>query len=297
MTENVLKIDGLHKTYGKLTAVNKLSLEIPKGSVFGLLGPNGSGKTTTLGMLLGIIKQDAGSFSWFNNGAKDENRLKIGALLETPNFYPYLSAENNLKVVAEIKGRQHLKRIPEVLKVVNLFDRKDDKFKGFSLGMKQRLAIASALLSDPEVLVLDEPTNGLDPQGIAEIRQLIIDIAKSGKTIIIASHILIEIEKICSHVVILNKGNLIKEGLIDELLNNKPIISLKSDKKEQLISLLMSNNIIFIEDENEIKIESENINPADLNKKCFEHGIILSEIKTTTNSLEEEFIQIINDHV
>ena len=296
MTENVLKIDGLHKTYGKLTAVNKLSLEITKGSVFGLLGPNGSGKTTTLGMLLGIIKQDSGSFSWFNNGDKDVNRLKIGALLETPNFYPYLSAEKNLKVVAEIKGRQHLKRIPEVLKAVNLFDRKDDNFKGFSLGMKQRLAIASALLSDPEVLVLDEPTNGLDPQGIAEIRQLIIDIAKSGKTIIIASHILIEIEKICSHVVILNKGSLIKEGLIGDLLNNKPTISLKTDQQDQLISLLKSENLDFNLEKNQINVETENLNPADLNKKCFEHGIILSELKTTANSLEEEFIQIINDH-
>ena len=198
----VLTIDHLHKRYGKIQAVNDLSLEIEEGSVFGILGPNGSGKTTTLGMLLSVIRPDFGSFSWFGRSAASPrdaavSRKRIGAILETPIFYPYLSAVENLKIVAQIKGCQY-ERIDEVLRTVDLLERKDDTFKHYSLGMKQRLAIASALLVDPQVMILDEPTNGLDPQGIAEIRSLIVQIAGQGKTIILASHLLDEVQKVCT---------------------------------------------------------------------------------------------------
>ena len=163
MSNTILEIKGLSKKYRKVKALDQLNLTVEKGMIFGILGPNGSGKTTTLGILLGVINASGGNFSWFGNGEKDDNRERIGALLETPNFYPYLSAEKNLRIVARIKKLSNVEeRIEKVLKSVNLFERKTSKFKTFSLGMKQRLAIASALLNDPEVLVLDEPTNGLD---------------------------------------------------------------------------------------------------------------------------------------
>ncbi|MBC7474435.1 MAG: ATP-binding cassette domain-containing protein, partial [Candidatus Sericytochromatia bacterium] len=198
---NILEINNLSKNYGKLKAVNSLSLTVQKGNIYGLLGPNGSGKTTTLGIVLGVINSSSGDFRWFNSDEKTKSRKKIGAILETPNFYTYLSAYKNLQIVADIKGVDY-QRIDTVLKTVNLFERKKDNFAGYSLGMKQRLALASALLSDPDVLVLDEPTNGLDPQGIADIREIIQKTAREGKTIIIASHILDEIEKVCTHVAV-----------------------------------------------------------------------------------------------
>ena len=229
MSSIILQVNGLSKSYKDVKALDNLNLSVEQGTIFGLLGPNGSGKTTTLGILLGVIKQKSGSYSWFDNGHKTENRKKIGALLETPNFYPYLSAVRNLEIVAKIKNMNDpLPKIEAVLKEVNLFERKDSKFRTFSLGMKQRLAIASALLNDPEVLVLDEPTNGLDPQGIAEIRELILKIAGDNRTIIIASHILDEIEKVCTHVAILKFGKLIKQGTINEIIGAENYIIISS---------------------------------------------------------------------
>lgn len=215
----ILKISDLSKNYKNVQALNKLNVEVEQGMVFGILGPNGSGKTTTLGILLGVLNPSGGTYSWFDNGTADSNRTRIGALLETPNFFPYLSAVQNLRIVAKIKELDNVgDRIDKVLKIVDLFERRESKFKTFSLGMKQRLAIASALLNDPEVLVLDEPTNGLDPQGIAEIRNLIKEIAQEGKTIIIASHALDEIEKVCSDVVILKNGVALRQSKIESIV-------------------------------------------------------------------------------
>jgi ABC-type multidrug transport system, ATPase component len=196
--ETVLSIRKLTKNFGKLCAVNQLDLEVQKGQVFGMLGPNGSGKTTTLGMLMGVVNPSAGDFSWFGQPATNLTRKKVGAVLEHPIFYPYLSGQKNLELNAMIKGADP-NNIPKVLELVELAGRKDDKYKTYSLGMKQRLAIASALVSDPIVLILDEPTNGLDPMGIAEIREIIKRIASDGKTIILASHLLDEVQKVCSH--------------------------------------------------------------------------------------------------
>ena len=192
--DTVLKINDLTKRYGKITALDNMNLEVKRGNVFGILGPNGSGKTTTLGILLEVINQTSGDFKWFGVPSDQNTRKRIGAILEHPTFYPYLTGVQNLKIVCDIKEVPY-SRVDECIKQVGLDERKDSKFKTYSLGMKQRLSIASALLCHPEVMILDEPTNGLDPQGIAEIRDLIIEIANSGKTIIIASHLLDEVQK------------------------------------------------------------------------------------------------------
>lgn len=267
--------------------------------IFGLLGPNGSGKTTTLGMLLGVIRPTSGSFSWFGNGQEDKNRKRIGALLETPNFYPYLTPVQNLEIVAKIKGMTNSEaRIEEVLKIVDLYDRRNSAFKTFSLGMKQRLAIGSALLSDPEVLVLDEPTNGLDPQGIAEIRELIIEIGKSGKTIIIASHILDEIEKTCTHCAILRKGELLQVGTIDELIGNQNtvLIRVNAPDEDSLLKFITENTdmSVYKTVDNGVIISMKSGTTAtEVNKLFFDNGIILSELGLFRESLENQFLEIV----
>ena len=216
MNEVVLSTHQLTKNYGKLCAVNQLNLEVKRGQIFGMLGPNGSGKTTTLGMLMGVTNPSSGSFSWFGEPATHHTRKKIGAVLEHPIFYPYLSGQKNLELNAMIKGADP-KNIPKVLKTVDLTLRKDDKYRTYSLGMKQRLAIASALVSDPIILILDEPTNGLDPMGIAEIREIVKRIADDGKTIILASHLLDEVQKVCTHFAVLRKGKLMHSGPVDDV--------------------------------------------------------------------------------
>jgi ABC-type multidrug transport system ATPase subunit len=216
MSEVVLSTQKLTKNYGKLCAVSQLDLEVKRGQVFGMLGPNGSGKTTTLGMLMGVTNPTSGTFSWFGEPATHHTRKKIGAVLEHPIFYPYLSGQKNLELNAMVKGANPA-NIAKVLEVVELSARKEDKYKTYSLGMKQRLAIASALVSDPIILILDEPTNGLDPMGIAEIREIVRRIAADGKTIILASHLLDEVQKVCTHFAVLRKGKLMHSGPVDEV--------------------------------------------------------------------------------
>ena len=276
-----------------------MSLDVKERMVFGILGPNGSGKTTTLGMLLGVINPVSGSYSWFDNGTKDANRKRIGSLLETPNFYPYLTAVQNLEITAKIKGVSNpSEQISEVLKTVDLFERKDSKFSTFSLGMKQRLAIAATLLGDPEVLVFDEPTNGLDPQGIAEIRELIIDIGKKGKTILIASHILDEIEKVCSHCAILKEGNLVRTGTIREIIGNEEstLIKLSTSNLEDIKKCIDDDSGISLYkdlgDKVVISVSKER-NTSEINKYFFEKGIVLSELSVYNESLENQFLEII----
>jgi ABC-type multidrug transport system ATPase subunit len=297
MSEIILEINHLHKKYKDVVALESLSFTVRRGQIFGLLGPNGSGKTTTLGILLGTLNATSGTFSWFGNGQKDENRRNIGALLETPNFYPYLSATDNLTVVAKIKGMtDYENRIEEVLKQVNLWDRRKSKFSTFSLGMKQRLAIASALLNNSDVLVLDEPTNGLDPQGIAEIRNLILDIAKSGKTIIIASHILDEIEKICTHVAILRFGKLLQIGEISDILTQEKRFLVKSGDLGQLQTLLSGiSGIHSVKPmDNELLIAVEDtFDPSQLNRQLAEKGIYLSGLREYRKNLESTFLEMI----
>jgi ABC-2 type transport system ATP-binding protein len=293
--EKVLTISGLDKRYGKIHAVNNLSLEVERGSVFGILGPNGSGKTTTLGVILGVVNAGAGSFSWFNESNSKQNRKRIGAILEQPLFYPYLSARRNLQIVADIKGLPH-DDIERVLKTVELWDRKDSKFRTYSYGMKQRLAIASALLGNPEVLIFDEPTNGLDPRGIAEIRELIIQIAQRGITIILASHLLDEVQKTCSHVVVLHKGQKLFEGKVNDVLNLSNTIEVSSNNLQILeLALKEFKNILELKpDKDRFLITlAEGITPTDLNNYLIGKGVVLSHLALKKKSLEEQFLELL----
>jgi len=293
--EKILEVKNLTKKF-KQIAVNNISFDVEKGNVYGLLGPNGSGKSTTFGMLLSTINPTSGNWKWFGKEGTDTDTLKkIGAIIEQPNFYPYLSAEKNLEIVATIKGASY-QRIDVVLETVNLLTRKKEAFSTYSLGMKQRLAIASALLANPEVLILDEPTNGLDPEGIIQIRDIINAIAKSGTTIIVASHLLDEIEKICSHVIVLKHGTAIYSGSVDAMSNTKGFFELKSDDANALISALNSLKIFSSVKEKEdlvIAQISEDISASDLNKKLFEKGISLSHLMKKKESLETQFLELV----
>ena len=293
--EIVLEVKDLVKSFKGVHAVKSINLRLRKGEVLGLLGPNGSGKTTTLAMLLGILHPTSGSFSWFNNGTKDENRKRIGSLLETPNFYPYLDAYDNLKVVGTIKNVANLpERINYVLELVDLKERGKRSFRTYSLGMKQRLAVAAALLSDPEVLVLDEPTNGLDPQGIVEMRQLIIDIAKEGKTIILASHILAEVQVICSHVVILREGEMVYNGSMDQLLNQEQAFRLSAPDLDQLERVLKTIPGLSSTERtgNDILVTChERTEGSSLNRSLVEQGVYLSELHAFQKNLETIFLE------
>lgn len=293
--EKILEVKNLTKKF-KQIAVNNISFDVEKGNVYGLLGPNGSGKSTTFGMLLSTINPTSGNWKWFGKEGTDTETLKrIGAIIEQPNFYPYLSAEKNLQIVATIKGVPE-QRIDQVLETVNLLGRKKDAFSSYSLGMKQRLAIASALLANPEVLILDEPTNGLDPEGIIQIRDIINSIAKSGTTIIVASHLLDEIEKICSHVIVLKHGTAIYSGSVDAMSNTKGFFELKSDDPDALISALNSLSIFSSVKEKEslvIAQISEDISASELNKKLFEKGVFLSHLMKKKESLETQFLELV----
>ncbi|WP_452228878.1 MULTISPECIES: ABC transporter ATP-binding protein [unclassified Lacinutrix] len=297
--ESILTINNLTKKFGYLTAVKNLSFTIKKGNVYGILGPNGSGKSTTLGIVLNVVNKTQGDFKWFDGTVSTHDALKkVGAIIERPNFYPYMTASQNLKLVCKIKGVAYSK-IEEKLAIVGLEDRKDHKFNTYSLGMKQRLAIASALLNDPEILILDEPTNGLDPQGIHQIRKIIQDIAAKGTTILLASHLLDEVEKVCTHVVVLRKGEKLYSGRVDEMISSHGFFELKAEKQEDLIKLLESNTTF-----KNIKVENGLItaflnapmDASDFNKLMFEKGIVLSHLVQRKESLEEQFLQLTDNN-
>ncbi|QCE40289.1 ABC transporter ATP-binding protein [Psychroserpens sp. NJDZ02] len=293
--ETILSISNLTKKYGNLTAVNNLSFTIQKGNVYGILGPNGSGKSTTLGITLNVVNATSGNFSWFGGTASTHQALKrVGAIIERPNFYPYMSAYKNLKLVCKIKEISEDK-INEKLELVGLLDRKDSQFKTFSLGMKQRLAIASALLNDPEILILDEPTNGLDPQGIHQIRAIIQDIASQGTTILLASHLLDEVEKVCTHVVVLRKGEKLYEGPVGQMISSNGFFELKCENTTLLINYLEAHpnikNTKLVDGLVTAFIEQP-MSAAAFNKELFENGILLSHLILRKESLEEQFLQL-----
>jgi len=292
--DTVLSIKNLTKKYGRITAVNDLSLEIKKGTIFGLLGPNGSGKTTTLGVILDVINHTSGEYQWFGETPSKEHRKKIGAILETPIFYPYLSAIDNLKIVANIK-QVSTDNIDNVLQQVDLFERRNDKFKTYSLGMKQRLSIASALLCNPTVMILDEPTNGLDPQGIAEIRNLIIEIAKDGKTIILASHLLDEVQKVCSHFAVLKKGKMIYTGLVEDVSKGEETVEVSAE--EENIEELLKNykGIKSVKPDHNKWIISlhDGHNSKTLNTYLIANDVVVSHLVSQKKSLEKQFLEVL----
>ena len=297
--ETILSLKNLDKKYGAVHAVNNLSFDIQKGNVYGILGPNGSGKSTTLGIILNVVNKTSGDFSWFNGRLSTHEALKkVGAIIERPNFYPYMTATQNLALICKIKGIS-AEKIDKKLTTVNLFERRDSKFSTFSLGMKQRLAIASALLNDPEILILDEPTNGLDPQGIHEIREIIKNIAANGTTILLASHLLDEVEKVCSHVVIIREGVKLYSGRVDEMTASYGLLELKIDKKEnELIKLLEEHEAIGkITKEHETLFATlkREISSTEINTYLFEKGLVLSHLVKRKPSLEQQFLDLTNN--
>ena len=293
---SVLSISNISKSYGPILALKNVSFDVPEGSVFGVLGPNGSGKTTLLGIVLDVLLANNGTFSWLGNLPHDHARRQIGSLLETPNFYHYLSAFDNLEITAAIR-QKGLDDRDRVLKQVGLFERKDSKFQSFSLGMKQRLAIGAALLGGPKVLVLDEPTNGLDPAGIAEIRELIRALNKEGITIIIASHLLDEIEKVCTHVAILKKGDLLLSGPVDEVLISEDQVEVRAADMAGLQTALQGmagiKKIRLTDTTLQLACDT-NIGPAQVNEFCISKGIVLSHLLLRKKSLEAKFMELTN---
>jgi len=294
----VLSLSNITKFYGPVQALNDVSFAVPEGSVFGVLGPNGSGKTTLLSIILDVLKANKGSFLWFGQPGSPAQRKKIGSLLETPNFYHYLSGVDNLRVTQSISGRGNEEEIIHVLRKVKLFERRKSRFKTYSLGMKQRLAIAAALLGDPKVLVLDEPTNGLDPVGIAEIRELIVELRNTGHTIIIASHLLDEVEKVCTHVAILKTGELITTGDVNEVLQDEDVVEVSAADLHALAALLqpfssrvsidtVSNLVRLLLPKGTARLE-------EINSFCFQNGIALNHLLLKKKRLETRFFELTN---
>jgi ABC-2 type transport system ATP-binding protein len=296
----VLSVKNLSKSYGHVRALNGVSFDVPQGSVFGILGPNGSGKTTLLGIVMDVLRANKGEFLWFGQpGGSPAQRRKIGSLLETPNFYSYLSGTDNLKITHSISGRGSKTEIEEVLKKVNLYDRRKSVFKTYSLGMKQRLAIGAALLGNPKVLVLDEPTNGLDPVGIAEIRNLIVELREQGHTIIMASHLLDEVEKVCTHAAILKTGNIISTGSVAEIMMDEDIVELSAADIHALSSVLkqMGKEIIIDEKANTVQIifPKGTAKMDEINRYCFNNGVVLTQLVLRKKRLEARFFELTNN--
>ncbi len=294
---SILSIHSVSKFYGRIRALHEVSFDVPAGSVFGVLGPNGSGKTTLLGIVMDVLKATEGSYSWFGEPPSEKQRQQIGTLLETPNFYHYLSGERNLRIAAAIKGKGEAD-IPRVLDMVKLTERKDSKFSTYSLGMKQRLALAACLLGDPKVLVFDEPTNGLDPVGIAETRELIKELSGAGKTILLASHLLDEVEKVCTHVAILQRGVLLTAGPVDEVLTNEEFIEVGAGAAAlEALKLALSDlphvrQVKTHEEHVQVYFEKNAMDPADINEYCYQKGIRLSHLQLRKKSLETKFMEL-----
>lgn len=294
---NILELNNITKNYKTIRALNNVSFTVPEGSVFGILGPNGSGKTTMLGIILDILKPSSGSFNLMGKPANADVRKQVGTLLETPNFYHYLSGEKNLKIAAHIKGKG-FNEIDNVLQKVNLYQRRQSKFNTFSLGMKQRLAIASCLLGDPKVLIFDEPTNGLDPNGIAEIRELIQNLAAEGRTIIMASHLLDEVEKVCTHVAIIKNGDLLTAGSVEEVLLTDEMVEVGAEDLSLLENVLQQmggftsvrrhNNYL------QLLFASGHADAKTINQFCFQHNITLNHLQVKKKSLETKFLELTN---
>jgi len=297
--ETILSIKNLNKRYGSLQALKNVTFDIHKGNVYGILGPNGSGKSTTLGIVLNVVNKTAGEYSWFSGSMQTHEALKkVGAIIERPNFYPYMSAKENLELVCKIKGINSAK-VNEKLELVGLVDRQNSKFSTFSLGMKQRLAIASALLNDPEILILDEPTNGLDPQGIHQIRDIIKQIASKGTTILLASHLLDEVEKVCTHVLVLRKGEILYTGLVDGMSANEGFFELQADDTENLILAVKTHPAVknVINEDGKVLVYLKNeLEAKELNRFLFEKNITLNHLVKRKNSLEEQFLELTNSN-
>ncbi len=297
--KTILTVNNLSKKYGTVQAVNNLTFDFEEGSVLGILGPNGSGKTTTLSIITGLTKANGGTFKWLDFPENKPVNHLIGAVIEQPNFYPHLSVKDNLQIVAEIRGlKDYYDKIKNVLQQVDLIDSINQKFSALSLGMKARLGLAASLLGDPKILIFDEPTNGLDPKGIAFVRNLIKDEAKKGKSIILASHLLDEVQKVCTDVLILQKGKKIMQGKVNELLESEILLLIKSSDNKKLLDLIKGSGISYdLEIENDIlkvKIKDEN-DTLKISELAMQSKIIITQLEQKKKSLEEEFLKILNN--
>ncbi len=291
----VIETDALTKHYGSVVAVEDLSLTVPRGGVFGLLGPNGSGKTTTMGMLLGLVKPSGGAFKLLGHqGASPDVLRRIGAIVETPAFYPYLSGRDNLRFFQGLSGKGSPKEIDDLLRRVELLARANSKFSTYSLGMKQRLGIACALLGDPELVFLDEPTNGLDPAGVAEVREFIFDLGSGGRTVILSSHILHEVEMVCESVAILSKGRLIAQGRIQELIVHREAVQLKTTDDAAAATLLAALPWIGeVAAEDGGLVTKVPITRAwEISKTLADAHIYIHKMTPVTASLEDYFLEV-----
>jgi ABC-2 type transport system ATP-binding protein len=297
MNTPAISVSNLSKRYGDVLAVNNASFEVPLGTICGFVGPNGSGKTTTIRMLLGLIKPTEGSGSIIGNSiSHPEKYLKeVGAMIEGPAFYPALSGIENLKVLAKIGGIPY-SRCQELLEIVGLGNRGNDKYKTYSLGMKQRLGIAASLLPNPKLLILDEPTNGLDPAGIQEVRDLLEKLASEGVTVFVSSHLLSELEMISKYLVMLRKGEVIFAGPIQELLSrHKAVVIAKPssiNSLNYLAELLNKAGFKSVIEEDHILVDADESAAIRINKIAFEGGVVLAQLTPVKASLEETFFEL-----
>lgn len=297
----VIRTHDLTKRYGRTLAVDRVSFAVERGQVFGFLGPNGSGKTTTIGMLVGILRPTAGSFELFGDASRRGRlraRRRIGATLEQPNFYPYLSGRDNLRLVARVKGVGG-RAIEEALDLVGLHRHRKRKFKAYSLGMKQRLALAATMLGDPDLIVLDEPANGLDPEGMREIREIIAALAGRGTTIFLSSHLLWEVERTCSHVAILRKGRIVRQASVEEITRSGTVAGLRGgdgvepERVRALVEEYPAAVSTRVRDEDRsVVVELSDDDLAALNRWVAERGVYLDHLAREQRSLEDVFMEL-----
>jgi ABC-type multidrug transport system ATPase subunit len=290
----VVETHGLTKRFGSgVLAVNSVDMSVRRGEVYGFLGPNGAGKTTTLRMLVGLIRPTAGTATIAGHGPGDPKGLaRIGSLIESAGFYPYLSGRENLRVVADLASVNH-KRVDEVLDIVELTSRAGRKVGTYSTGMKQRLGVAAALLKDPELLILDEPTNGLDPQGMAEMRKLIKDIGQGDRTVLLSSHLLGEVEQICDRVGVISNGRLVKQSTVQDLLGEEGVLvrATNLDAAQEILAKMFGSEVISRED-GALHLNTKPSNSVEINRQLVTAGIGVSELRPIERSLEEVFFQL-----
>jgi ABC-2 type transport system ATP-binding protein len=292
----VIETTGLTKRFGSQIAVDGISFTVERGQIFGFLGPNGSGKTTTIGMLLGIINATAGSFRLLGEGSLrglHRVRQRVGATLETPNFYPYLSGRDNLRIVANVK-RAPESKIVEVLDAVGLADRANHRFRTYSLGMKQRLALAATMLGDTDLVILDEPANGLDPEGMREIREIILRLHEQGRTIFLSSHLLWEVERTCTHVAIIKNGRIVRQASVSEMTAGTVTAGLRGGDAETLLAIVgdYPGAVTVTRQADLVIAELRDDDLAALNAFVAGRGISLSHLALRQRSLEDVFIEL-----
>ena len=300
LSDLVIRTDGLTKRYGKIVAVDGLSMEVRRGHVYGLLGPNGSGKTTTMGMLLGLVRPTSGSFNLFGSSDGHRDALhRIGSVVETPAFYPYLSGRQNLAYFQGISGRGEPSELDELLERVGLASRGGDRFQTYSLGMKQRLGLAYAMLGDPELLFLDEPTNGMDPEGMAEVRELVRGLGTGGRTVLLSSHLLHEVEQVCDSVTIISRGRLIAQGAVADLLRARRreqvrVKTTDDDRARETLSVLEWVEDVAVE-AGSLLVTAPISRSGDLTSALSGAGVSVTEMAPVQTSLEEYFLEVTGD--